>query len=334
MKKLIVHIGYPKTATTTLQHNLFKGLNKSGEIAWLHGNPHFNDNSKLIVRAEAHIAEITGDGRDNFTEEDLEKEKDGFKMINKEISVISDESLSFKFPDFSWVYSRDAIQNMEKIKTLFSPYFDSIEIIMTARNQQTIIPSFYVQCYKRLVSEDSRFTDMATWVNERFSMHAQDLIFDYAQMYGACASVFGKKKVHILIYEDLLHDKTSFYSALGRVLNVNSAEIERLIEINTQNTTKKSKEGYLGTKNSAFHKRIVSPVRKLIFKNSNSSFYKKCQELYLLIVPKSFRVAQTSIKKLSGKDLEFIHQRFLISNKELIENGDLDTEKMKRYKYI
>jgi hypothetical protein len=35
MKKLIVHIGYPKTATTTLQTDVFYNLYKSGKINFL-----------------------------------------------------------------------------------------------------------------------------------------------------------------------------------------------------------------------------------------------------------------------------------------------------------
>tara|TARA_Y100000815_G_C13323292_1_gene493166 strand:- start:786 stop:1790 length:1005 start_codon:yes stop_codon:yes gene_type:complete len=334
MKKLLVHIGYPKTATTTLQHNFFKTLNDKNAIEWIHGNPHYNDNSQLKFKCEAHIAQITGDGQKDFTAVDIHREKENFKKITNEISVISDESLSFKYPGFSWAYCKDAYDNIDKIKNLFSPYFDTIEIIITARNQQTIIPSFFVQCYKRITKEEKRFEKFTHWVSDRFLKDNNLEIFNYSEMYNACVKAFSKDNVHILLFEDLLYNKEFFYKQLANIFSLKMEDVKELIEVNIQNTTEKSKDVYYKKVESSFHKKIISPIREMIFKGFNESFYLKSQKLYNLLVPKKLREGKKSIKKLTESETDLIKKRFYASNLEFIEDKGLNKEKMELYKYV
>lgn len=48
-KNLIIHIGYPKTATTTLQFSLFTDLHKAKEINFLGKVPKIYRNKKIIL---------------------------------------------------------------------------------------------------------------------------------------------------------------------------------------------------------------------------------------------------------------------------------------------
>lgn len=89
MKKLIIHIGYPKTATTSLQVNIFTSLMNKGEIEYLNhlekGNPNYGGLSvkKMITYAL---------GQD--LNADWPAEAKQFIKINKKISLLSDELIS------------------------------------------------------------------------------------------------------------------------------------------------------------------------------------------------------------------------------------------------
>ena len=68
MSDLLIHVGYPKTATTTLQEALFSYLNSQGHINYLgitvKADPHFNSFYDLFSGYMASIpfgASITSD---------------------------------------------------------------------------------------------------------------------------------------------------------------------------------------------------------------------------------------------------------------------------------
>lgn len=239
MKKLIVHIGYPKTATSSLQLNVFTTLMKKGEIEYLNnlekGSP---DHGTFLTRRT--IAYILGQDLNANWQEEVEK----FSNITKEISVLSDETLSHSSEQYCTVASRSgAVRNAKKVQRIFTPYFDSIEILMTVREQSSMTLSQYTQEYYNLCNYNPDWTNFEVWFSDTFSKNtlSQGQFLDYHAMYMAYATCFGKENIHVIVYEDLLKDKNHFYHRLAQIFCVNSSEIKDLFESSIQNKTKQNK---------------------------------------------------------------------------------------------
>ena len=164
MKKLIIHIGNLKTATTTLQDNVFYELYKSGKIEYLN---HTNDKTQNFgsYYCKNIIQYITGQSN-NINNVAFKNELNNLKKIDNEITLLSNENISLYYNNMSWSQlNSSAIINSKKIKELFQPIFDEIKIIYSIRTQETLIPSFYTQCFAQITGENPKYKDFKFWIN-------------------------------------------------------------------------------------------------------------------------------------------------------------------------
>ena len=99
----------------------------------------------------------------------MKEELEKIKLINNPISVISNENISFFSEDYSMaIHNSNAKKNARRIRKIFSPYFDEIQILMFTRAQVTIIPSFYAQLFNHITSIQPRFKKMSKWLETNF----------------------------------------------------------------------------------------------------------------------------------------------------------------------
>lgn len=334
MKKLILHIGYPKTATTTLQHNLFKSLHDEGEIEWLHGNAFFNDNTLLNFSCENVLKALTGQKVETFTKDDVERELAEMAKITKDVSVISDEDLVFKFPGFSWANGQDALGNAEKLKRIFTPYFDKIEILIGLRAQETIIQSYFVQCHTLIKNEKQNYEDIGIFLEENVLKPESPLFFNYNNLIDEYERVFEKKNVHLLIFEDLLMDKVHFYSILSELFLLEKDRVRILFEKSVKNTTSKSREGYLAKENTWFYRKLIKPIRSKLRSSLNGDWYKKIHNLYKLVTPQSLRQKSIRVRSLTDQEKYEIRNKYNAGNRQLIANYGLSESKLRSYGYL
>ncbi len=335
MKKLVVHIGYMKTATTSLQLNVFTPLMKKGKIEYLN-HTSINDSESLgKFSIKNTVSYILG----NSTEEKIKNELGRLSGINKDISLLSNENISCfseKYPTTS--SHSGAPRNAEKTYNLFSSYFDKIEIVVTVREQTAMIISFYTQVYSTLVNFDSSWKDMKLWFNDTFSQrNEQGLFLDYHAMFTAYAQFFGRENVHVLVYEDLLHDKQSFYQKLAKVLEVDQTEIATLFEATVQNKTRKVSTGDVQADPGDLHAKLFAIAHK-IFRDKDSRVFKAAKKTAKALIPDKIlktRVGSgAKIRKLTDEEQTFISELFNDSNSSLIQEAGLDKEKMMQYGYI
>ena len=89
MKKLIIHIGFPKTATSSLQLNIFSELMATGEIEYLN---HLDLKNKKLgnISVKNIITSIIG----LSTDIDYSAEIEEVSKIKHPLSIISTESIS------------------------------------------------------------------------------------------------------------------------------------------------------------------------------------------------------------------------------------------------
>ena len=128
-KEVFIHIGYPKTATTTLQNHFFKNLNGFDLI----GQPLTRENSDM----QKFIHKITDSEALEYDEEKIKEELNHFLTDNKNI-IISEES----FSTGSSLSGRvDRVQIAKRLKSLFH----NAKIILVLREQKSIVKSYYLQ---------------------------------------------------------------------------------------------------------------------------------------------------------------------------------------------
>ena len=142
--KLVIHVGYPKTGSTTLQYGLFKYLHDVGQIHLKMWRQNISD-EPLTDRLSSLL----------FQKNPI---SDKYKQLRQDkLNFISDESLTapirLRQNDFG-----DEIENPNKfpsiLKTTFTTEFGNdldIKILVVLRNQAELLYSQYVEEYKLIL---------------------------------------------------------------------------------------------------------------------------------------------------------------------------------------
>ena len=299
MKKLLIHLGYPKAASTTLQNGLFFNLHKRNIInfigrAWESGYFGLADNKKdykswfrSVLDNNAGIASSNGEGKIiiEFSNDKLNVLSEGLFLTNEK----HDEKLVIP----------------EKIAGYFRDKVDKTELLFVLRNQQTLIMSDFVQNYKKIESQT-----FAEYLNKKISstkkkkfkiFYFYNLIFRYAEL-------MGKENIHIIFFEDLVNDRKRFCHELGEILNVQDDMIRAALDKAYLNKTPQEKKGH-----------VVRKIGRL----SLGQRIRQAVSQKRIVIP-----------EITEEEKTLIFNSFSGNNSMLAEEFNLDKERMKNYGYI
>ena len=207
-KKLLLHIGYPKTATTTLQENVFKNLHQAGKINYL-GRNSIKSNK---FEGEDYAIKLRKKG---LYDKNISC---NYKFHSKLLNVISDENI-LMLSSINKIQYKSKSDWKHMLNTVLSLFEDiEIQILVTLRKQSDLIFSLFIQKYKFLYAEN-------TGINfENFVFHEKNYVlkseFDIYS-FDELDDFFANKnlKVNYLLFEDLHYEKSTFSSDLNNVLN-------------------------------------------------------------------------------------------------------------------
>ena len=327
-KKLIIHIGYPKTASTTLQINLLGRLIKLKKIlclAHISGLQDYAYKNKLDIH-NCYKYILTGKKNKNKVKEELKK----VDKINQKVSLLSSESIAWIGEDTQSNHSKLPLlidKNSERIFELFNKRFNKIIIIIVIRNQKELCPSIYKETLK--VMSLPNYDD---WIKKILTKNAVEKSFlNFNKQINKYQKLFGKKNVKVFLYEDLLHDQDYFFSKLSKILNT------------TKNFTKKNflkkkvnVNSYLFTFNYTLSSFITVFLAKFIRKILPKNLYNVLQKIYTITLKKIFNLIifkKNSIDLKNQKNKKFIINKFKNTNKSLVVRG-INKNKLKKYNYI
>lgn len=325
MKKVVLHIGYPKTATKTIQIGLFARLQKEGRLSylgpgceegfderWLFENLFFNLNPNSI-----------------------------YGRLSKEIiSIISHEYFTLPADNYQRKYNVNYFDPLilpEIIANLFSDKNDKIIILVTLRSQQTLIYSQYVQQYKLFMNDkknNSFARHLHTGLYEHKSLFAPYHFVNILNYYASC---FGKENIKILLFEDLLNDRDIFFSGLSDILSVDVETIKSCLEYKHINIKEKTPGGYIVKKK---RKTVAGKINRYFGQdNFIRQYYKylKARQVDNAIInwfEKKFNQKEIIIPKPTEKQKELICNEFRDGNILLSTVFGVDREKLKLYGYI
>lgn len=302
MKKVLVHVGYPKAASTTLQNGLFLELHKKNAINFL--GRAFESGFYGAKSNKSEYKKWFNRVLDN-------KDCDGPNAIGK----LAEASVNLLSEGWFITHERfnDRIVSPEILQKHFSRDADQIEVLIIIRKQEDLIPSYYIQNYRRL--EQTKFAEYLAY-NVKHKWTGEAKIFNFRDMVRAYADVFGRNKVHIVLFEDLVGNKDRLSAELGKALNVDAAIIKASLGERQLNQTRNE----AGT--------VV--VRKFDKKSLRYRLFQKLEKVSLSLGD----FLRIRVPTASGEEKRTIHQFFKASNLELAEEFSLDKNVMREYGYI
>ena len=188
MSKAIIHIGYPKAASTWLQKNVFPTVKNATPVLK-------NDITRYFVETF-------------YTEFSPEKAKE--LLPESETLLLSDE----RFIGGMLTGGLNGFA-VRCIAERFKETFDEVQIIMVIRNQLDIIASTYAHYvyYGGTYNFKKFYLNPEYYVIQKMALFSPHL-YDYYKIYKTYKSLFGKDNVAVLLYEDIINSPSEFISQI------------------------------------------------------------------------------------------------------------------------
>ncbi len=214
MKLPVIHIGYPKTASTTLQNMVFQrhegllylGRGVSGSmIDYIDGGITAMAEIDLKFRRDASL--------------DREKSR---QLIDK-YKAIADEAgktlvYSSEYLSIDWPSEIDLSQKVERLAYFFR---NQAQIIMVTREQYSWLFSFYKELIRQGYTET--YQEFIYWVWQKQDRNMLPTL-NFAHVKNLYEEHFGRGNVHVLPFE-LFHNHTHhFAESLSAILNVSISD--------------------------------------------------------------------------------------------------------------
>lgn len=300
MKRLLLHVGYPKAASTTLQNGLFMQLHKRQAIHFL-GRAF----ESRFYGTMASKREFKNWFRSVIQHHDAD---DSLGPLSDSVTNLLSEGL----------FMMNERHNVEiaspgQLRDFFALKAEKLEVLLIMRAQATLIPSYYGQNYLRMKRKSlSGFIDD----NVRENWTGEGKIFNLHNVVRAYASAFGEDNVHIVLFEDLASDKQAFSSALASALNLPLDLIQESMGADHLNQTKTDSGTVVVKKHG---KRTMRYLAIQALKMVSS---KAADSLRIRLPPAS------AAEKLA------IFDAFKDSNLNLAEQFSMDKARMRDYGYF
>jgi hypothetical protein len=239
MSHIYFHIGYPKSASTTLQKQLF---NKHSELINLGLYPTNNVGSDTTI---SEFSNYTNDKNIKLFYDNLLKKNElnyqkssNDKLRNKLLEQYKEENKSFIFSEeraTSVFFTHPDIGlKANRIKSLFP----NARIIIIVRNQIEAMTSMYAD----FPFDPRSFAigdpiDIDKWVKivlEDDFLFYKDML-DYNSVINYYHELFGIENVCVLPFEMLVKDIKNFSDAISNFMNINKEETLKLLSQRHEN---------------------------------------------------------------------------------------------------
>ncbi len=208
---VVIHPGLVKTATSTLQKHVFRrhpGINYLGqpsptpELAW----------------ALRHVCQA----------DSIDYEPERLKGTLHEAVARADPGLTslLSYENFALHESKDKGMVAERLNALFP----QARIVFTIRRQEDLVVSFYLQRLRTLIKRKAYVPfEEWYWVSGR---EPHRTILDdlrYSRMIGYYVRLFGRERVHVLLFEHLRRDPDAYAKAFANIIGVDAAMFRQLM---------------------------------------------------------------------------------------------------------
>lgn len=320
-KDVIIHIGFPKTATTTIQNTLLLEISKTND--YIHYFQLASLDKQNPNKRSADFARMLRNQGTVFND---------YYDIKPGITYISDEIVLMPTPFSAFDDSIELkLKALKKYLDTIKP--DSYKIVFSIRNQRDLLYSLGVQRYDYLRSSGYKNIEGFYKANNSFDYN-KFFELDYYRLITKIYQLFNKKNVSVLLFEDYLYDKNKYYQDISNAFLIDYHFVKANLENKHFNQKKKSDNGYYGEyKSSIFYmllKRIAYLPIVSKFRNSINQKQWYVDFRYKLKNKKK----QFHLPYMSDELKNEIFKSYLPSNHKMAELLDVDFEKLNRYGYL
>lgn len=333
--EFLLFMGFPKTATTTLQENLLATLHNEGKINFL---------------GRTQKSTHTRTGRSNFPGSDMAVQfrssllfgkglKSSDEVLSDEkLNVLSDEDISldplFYYFQFGTYFVKE--DYLKKIKAWLNERNVKIRVVLTVRNQVDLVASCYLQKARFLETKDGllTFQDYLQKKTEASTPFSLKETFSAYQVANKAQAILNTP-VHILFFEDLKHDQKTYSRNIAELLGVREVKVQEGIK---QVKRKRSRQDDGFRVKYLQLNRFGKGINKLLGKDKlkyrlnrrwayNFNLWQKWEKRLLM----NTKTAKLPIP--TEDDKAFIKDYFKADNKVFAEHFNLSKEKMRSYGY-
>jgi hypothetical protein len=218
MNRVTVHIGLPKTATTTLQQRVFAahpGILYLGPRA-----DHRELDQVMSALCSADSLKYDATGSLEIVDRLLSSPQGGEKPF-----VVSYEAVTAQ--------GRDRLIKAERLKALLP----DARIVLTVRRPEDMLVSVYFQWLKGFGGKRLEASSLDTWLDQdwRDPCRGNFLRLQYGKILDLYRALFGDENVLLLFFEDLIDDRTKFARQLSEFIGVDSGTTDHLLSQDKSN---------------------------------------------------------------------------------------------------
>lgn len=297
---IVLHVGFSKTGTTTLQKHLFS---RHSQVQYL-GKPFTDETFKSLVHRLIMQESTVYDS--SVLKQCLENEI--LKKMNpaKKVILLSEEML------LSYSKTRDKGIVAQRLKEVFP----SAGILFTIRDQFEILKAAYLSRGRQLSYVPPKYLGLHVsfrdWLDLAFENLERSYLghVDYYKTIAYYAELFGKEKVCVLLLEELRHTLGEYARKLSNFLGIDAGEVQELL---------KGKHANRGISRFQFESEIL---KSRWYPLSRSALVSKLLKIYLSLMKNAQRNQDAEVK-IPEDWVDQIGNLYRVGNRALINEFGL-----------
>ncbi|MDQ1351674.1 MAG: hypothetical protein QG657_1979 [Acidobacteriota bacterium] len=301
---IVLHVGFSKTGTTTLQQHLFS---RHSQVHYL-GKPYADDALKTLVHRLIMQESLVYDPTPlkNYLDKEIQKN------INpvKKVILLSEEML------LSYSKARDKGLVAQRLKEAFP----SAKVLLTIRDQFELLKAAYLSRGRQLSYVPPKYSGLHVTFREWLALAFENIErsylghADYFKTIDYYARLFGKNRVCVLLLEELIHTPAEYAEKLSNFLGIAADETRELL------AEKHANRGI-----SRFQLEFEA-LRSRWYPFSRSYLISKLLKIYLNLT-KNARRKQDAEVKIPQEWVDRIGELYRTGNRLLIDEYGLPLEK-------
>lgn len=231
--KILLHLGLPKTATSSLQHNVLQRLHTAGEINFLGKCLNYDLATRNIgiVNYTGKFIRDAAEGKISIKEA-----RNSLLSVLEEdkLNVFSDEGLMVAYPGKNNLPLSVKVNNLADI---FDGY--DVQVVVTLRNPVEYLYSLYVELYPDFFSNIRKLNSIEKYGGELIS-RPNDVLFESFFFDRWIALLKSKFLLSVASYEKLVVGDEATISKWAELLGVDNQHFSDLFNEKKVNVKQKS----------------------------------------------------------------------------------------------
>ena len=196
----LIHVGYPKTASTTLQNNFFAKLESTCVI----GQPLSEENNEI----RRVILQLTDAETLEFSSDRIKEQINN--LFCQSMLILTEET-------FSTGSTLSGKVNRYEIAQRLNELFPNAKVLIVIREQLSMVKSYYLQYQKIQQAQVESFDDWFKGLVSDYQSGVTGLLalLQYHKTIGMYQNMFGSKNVLVKCFEDLPMEKSEYYKSIA-----------------------------------------------------------------------------------------------------------------------